>query len=430
MSEEPVLLQGRLHPFTPWRRTWAAATGAATLLFRDSGAWIDKAVKLPLWSLVLATAVVTLLAAGYGFTSWRRATWCLTSRALDVHAGILFRSHRQFELSHIQEVDVHRPLIGRLIGVCTLRVSVAGSSAHLAYLGAEQAQTLRTEIRRHMAASAGPQGRHTARPAADAELLSVPGRMLGLAILLDAHTMTRVLRVVALGFIPYLVLGEPLALLSLAGSLGWVWRMTAGRWPALFGWTVTALQGGYRIDHGMFERRHTTLRHERIQAVLITQPVLWRRRDWVSVSVALPGRSGLTTLAPVATRHQAEDLVERLWGTTALEAVQTRAPAPQRARWVTVRSRVLSAAVLPGYAAVRRGLFLRSVVYVWPTAKVQQVAVEQGPWQRRWGLATVDIALAGGPHPVARHRDVGEAARLAEALRAESRCGSIAVARG
>ncbi|WP_233289970.1 PH domain-containing protein [Kitasatospora sp. MBT66] len=339
----------------------------------------------------------------------------------------MFRSRRRFELGHIQEVDIHWPLIGRLIGVCTLRVSVAGSSARLAYLGAEQAQLLRAEIRRHMAAPAGQQ---VSRPAFTGELLSVPGRMLAQAILLDARTMTRVLKAVALGFVPYLLLGEPLALLSLAGSLGWVWRMTAGRWPALYGWTVTALQGGYRIDHGMLERQHTTLRHERIQAVLITQPVLWRRRDWVTVSVALPGQAGLTTLAPVATRHQAEDLVERLWGATAVEAVRTRAPAPQRARWVTARSRVLSAVVLPGYAAVRRGLFLRSVVHVWPTAKVQQVAVEQGPWQRRWGLASVDIAASGGPHPVARHRDAGEAAQLAEALRAESRRGPTAVARG
>ncbi|MFE4512601.1 PH domain-containing protein [Kitasatospora sp. NPDC056783] len=420
MSGEQVLMKGRLHPVTPWRRTWAAATGAVTFLFRDMHDWIDLVVDLPAWVLALTAGLVTLLAASYGFTSWLRTSWQLTPQALQVHSGILFHRHRRFELAHVQEVDVHRPLLGRLIGVCTLRVSVAGRSADLAYLGMVQAQALRTEMRRHMAASAEPAHRQAARPDDAREILSVPARMLGLSILLDAHTMAHVAAALALGAVPYLVLGEPLALLSLAGSLGWAWKLTAGRWPAWHGWTVTAHRSGYRVDHGLFNHRHSTLRHERIQAVVLTQPVLWRRRDWVRISLAVPGHRGLAMLAPVATRRQAEELVEGLWGEEAVEVVRAQCPTPRRARWATLRSRMLSAVVRPGFAAVWRGLFLRSVVHVWPAAKVQQVEVVQGPWQRRLGLATVEIALAGGPNPAARHRDVIEAAHLAEQLRARS----------
>lgn len=302
--------------------------------------------------------------------------------------------------------------------MCTLRLSVSGQSSDLAYLSNRQAAVLHRALLVSMAGDTAPDSsprrEDTTRP-----LISVPPRMLALAIALDARIMASAAAMLVVGLLPYLLSTEPLALFSLAGVLGPVWRMTARSWIHWFGWRVSTEPGGYRTEFGLFDTQHHTLRHQRTQALLLEQPVLWRRKNWVRVSLATAGHAP-QLLAPVATYQEARHLVHDLYGPGAVDAMETAGPAPHRARWATLFSRALSYRATSGYLCVWRGLFLRNVVHLCPAAKIQGVGLLQGPWQRRLRLATVRIELAGGPCLKARHRDAEEAAAIAAAARASS----------
>lgn len=411
-------VEGRLHPITPWRRAWAITATVTMILLRDLPEWTKSAEQLPLWLLVLLIAGVAALAFAYGYGSWRKTSYRLTTDALHYSTGIVFHRRRRFELAHLQAADIRRPLLARLIGVCTLRLSVSGQSSDLAYLSNRQAAVLHRALLVSMAGDTTP-GSPPRHEDATRPLISVTPHRLALAIVLDVRTMGSAALMLVVGLLPYLLSTEPLALFSLAGVLGPVWRMTARAWIHWHGWRVTAEPGGYRTEFGLFDTQHHTLRHQRTQAVLVEQPILWRRKDWVRISLATAGHAP-QLLAPVATYQEARHLVHDLYGPGAVEAMETPGPAPRRARWATLFSRALSYRATTGYLCVWRGLFLRNVVHLCPAAKVQGVGLLQGPWQRHLGLATVRIDLAGGPSLKARHRDAEEAAAIAAAARASS----------
>jgi hypothetical protein len=85
-------------------------------------------------------------------------------------------------------------------------------------------------------------------------------------------------------------------------------------------------------------------------------------------------------------------------------------PPPERSRWAApVRRRFLSAGVGDHLVVGREGMLNRRT-HVVPHARVQSLRIEQGPWQRRLGLADVLVDSPPGPvHVRARHRDVVEA---------------------
>jgi len=90
-------------------------------------------------------------------------------------------------------------------------------------------------------------------------------------------------------------------------------------------------------------------------------------------------------------------------------------PAPDRARrraWLQFRN--LGVAHNDLVLAARRGFLTRRVAVI-PHARTQSVGVTQGPWQRRLGLASVQVDSTPGPVSiVALHRTAGEARRIAE----------------
>lgn len=420
----PVVLEGRLHPVTPWRRAWAVTLAVIMFVFRDLPEWLHTARSWPWWALAAAAGTLSFAGAAYGYLSWRATSYRLTSDALHYRSGLLFQSKRRFELAHLQAADIHRPLLGRILGVCTLRLSVAGKSSDLAYLGTAQCEVLLSALRTRMA---GDRPRSEPAPAPTPAsknggevLLSVKPRTLALSLLLDLHTFLQAVMLLAGSLIPYVLFHQPLVLLSAAGVLAPVWHLTGSRWPRWHGWTLTSEPGGFRADFGLFDTQHQTFRHQRTQAVILEQPLLWRRRDWVRVHVATAGYQEPQMIAPVATRGEAEALIARLWGPDSVTVLRTFRRAPVRARWATPFSRSLSFFSGTEHFSVWEGLFLRSIVRLAPISSVQGVWTEQGPWQQQLGLASVSLHLAGGPPLTGGHRDTAEAMAIAKGIRLRS----------
>jgi putative membrane protein len=162
-----------------------------------------------------------------------------------------------------------------------------------------------------------------------------------------------------------------------------------------------------------------------VQAVGFVQPFLWRRRDWVRVRLNVAGVSSSAqgsgdqtytenVLLPVAPWPVALDIVARVLPGIDLRAVELlRAPERSRRRaWIQWRQ--LGVGWDDKVLVTRHGRITEHWELV-PHARTQSVRVTQGPWQRWLGLASVHVdSTPGAVRPVALHRDVAEARRLAQ----------------
>ena len=447
---EPERDWRRVHKITPVLNAWKViAAVVAVLVFNNVeviSSVMEERDEIPwgtVWLVGGGAVLLFLTVLGtYSALAWQRMRYAVGDEAVYLHQGILFRSQRHARLNRVQAVDVVQPLLGRLFGLAQIKVETAGgqgSNVTIAYLREPEAQELRNEI---LARAAGlpvdrvqeVDGAPAPPPQAapERELLRVPpGRLVG-SLMLSGTLGAFVLVVGALAVAA--ILAESFAPLSgaLPAVVGWggfLWNRFAGE----FHFRAAISPDGIRLRHGLLETRAQTLPPGRIQALQLTQPLLWRRTGWwrVEVDVAgygteVPGSSGATqtVLLPVGPRG---DALTAMWlvlhdlGVEDPAAVLDAAlegqgedvgfrTSPRRARWLDpfiwrrTGLRITDTALL-----MRSGRFNRTMTVV-PHERTQSLGLQQGPMERRMGLA--DLVAHTVPGPVnARvpHLDAGYA---------------------
>src|SRR3712207_8500851 len=106
------------------------------------------------WTIALVLAglvVVAVLAAVWGFLSWRATTYGVVGGSFRLRQGVLQKSERTIPLEHVQSVDTVQGIVQRAFGVYEVRIETAGGGASepdasLAALDRDAAQTLRRGI--------------------------------------------------------------------------------------------------------------------------------------------------------------------------------------------------------------------------------------------------------------------------------------------
>ncbi|WP_327168556.1 PH domain-containing protein [Streptomyces subrutilus] len=412
----------RLHPFTPLRRAWvpiAATLGVIVQQGDRAGEWIADLSAL---LRVLTLLALVLVFGVYGFLSWWFTHFSVTDTELRIRTGLLFRRTAHIRLDRLQAVDVTRPLLARLTGVASLRLDVIGTDDkdELAFLGEKEAVALRAEL---LARAAGfaPEEAVRLGQAPERELLRVLPRDLAVSLLLSLSVLAALAGGIAAPVFVWWISSSPwAAVVALLPMLGAVWAGSAGRFLTEYDWTVAESPDGLRLDHGLLDRAHETVPPGRVQTVRIVEPLLWRRRGWVRVELAVAGTKN-DVLVPVASREAAYAVVARVLpgvDPTALEF--TGAPAAG-SRWVVpVWWKGYALAVSPEVFAARRGRLCRRTEIV-PHAKVQSVRLSQGPWERARGVADVRVDTGANGTVTARLRAAAEAAELLYAQAARSR---------
>ncbi|MEY9487160.1 putative membrane protein [Streptomyces calvus] len=424
VRERPPVRERRLHPVTPLRRAWAPVAVLIGWALHDPDQAQRQLARLTTTTLLLGLAVLVPAAALYGFLTWWFTHFAVTDSELRIRTGLLFRRTAHIRLERIQAIDVTQPLLARVAGVAKLRLDVIGTDKkdELAFLGADEARSLRAEL---LARAAGfaPETAHEVGEAPSREMLRVPPRVLAVSLLLTGATWGWL--IVAAVVVPLLwtvthslwtVLAVAVPLLGAAGA------SSVGRFVAEYDWTLGESPDGLRIDHGLLDRTHETVPPGRVQTVRLVEPLLWRRRGWVRVELDVAGSSN-SLLLPVAPREIAESVVARVLPGVSVPPREALGRPPRRARWcVPVWWRGYGLAVTDTVFATRRGLLRRSLSLV-PHAKVQSVRLVQGPWQRARGVADVHVDTGANKSVTARLRDAAEAADLLHAQAERSRTG-------
>ncbi|MBT2469096.1 PH domain-containing protein [Streptomyces sp. ISL-66] len=420
-------VERRLHFLTPLRRAWvpiAATIGVAAQQGENVAEWVTG---LPTLLRALALTALVLAFGLYGFLSWWFTHYAVTGTELRIRSGLLFRRTAHIRLDRIQAVDVTRPLLARLAGVAKLRLDVIGTEEkdELAFLSEDDAVALRAEL---LARAAGftPAEAVALGEAPERELLRVGPRDLAMSMVLTLSLPAGVLGGLAAPVAVWWFSSSPwAAAVATLPVLGAVWKGTAGRFLAEYDWTVAESPDGLRLDHGLLDRAHETVPPGRVQTVRIVEPLLWRRRGWVRVELAVAGSKN-DVLVPVATRAAAFAVVARVLPGVDLAGLAF-APSPRSgARWVVpVWWKGYGLAVSEDVFAARRGRLCRRTEIV-PHAKVQSVRRSQGPWERARGVADVQVDTGANATVTARLRGAAEAVELLHAQAARSRTSRAA----
>lgn len=373
----------RVHPVSPIINAWQViAALVAIITYRGVSAYSSGAPSgweilngiaeaFHLRGVLMATVAVViavLVVSGlYSWLQWRATAYAVDGGAVWFRSGIVFRTNRHARLDRIQSVDIHLPLLGRILGLGRLSIEVAGGAGSSFTIGFLRATEL-DELRAHILALAaglevGPAGEGAqpgapARPAAESPgrvsgaleaeaargaarrgaftssapiapenvlyevgagpligslLLTVP--MMVLLVVLVAVVAASAWAIAARGAVAAPSLFAVVPLVVASGSVLW------GRFNAEFAFTAAASPDGIRIRRGLTDSRNQTIPPGRIHAIEIRQPLLWRLKAWYRVTMTQAGNSvkmgkennggnnelvSARVLLPVGSRAQAE----------------------------------------------------------------------------------------------------------------------------
>ncbi|MFD3871172.1 PH domain-containing protein [Streptomyces sp. NPDC058623] len=421
------VVERRLHFLTPLRRAWvpiAATIGVIAQQGEQAREWVtDLSQGLRVLSLV----GLLLVFGVYGFLSWWFTHYAVTDSELRIRTGLVFRRTAHIRLDRIQAIDVTRPLLARVAGVAKLRLDVIGTDAkdELAFLAEPDAVALRAELVAR-AAGFGPAEAVSVGQAPERELLRVPVAQLVVSMLLSLGVWAAVVGgLVGPALVWWFSGSFWVTVATLVPMVGAVWTGSLGRLFTEYDWTVAESPDGLRLDHGLLDRAHETVPPGRVQTVRVIEPLLWRRRGWVRVELAVAGsKNGI--LVPVATREAAHAVIARVLPGADLGALVFTPSPSTGSRWVVpVWWKGYGLAVSAELFAARRGRLCRRTEIV-PHAKVQSVRRSQGPWSRARGVADLHVDTGANETVTARLRASAEASALLDAQAVRSRTSRAA----
>lgn len=399
------------------------------------------------WELVgVAVAIVA------GVVSWLVTRWRLVDGVLHVESGLLRRNSSRYPLSRVQAIDIAQSGLARILGLAELHLRMAGSggdTGRLACLTLAHATQLRNELlaiaraERDVAREPAQTPGQSAAAAPGVGSVEAPGSVEALGsgaplvvtdpVRLVLGTLTAGVGLVAVivcaAFAVGLVMFPSAARAIAAGGIWPVIGFASALWKRFNGdyrLTIHATDAGFQLRSGLVQTASETISRDRIQLVRLRQPLLWRRFGWCRVEVEVAGHK-------VKKENRAEG---RVWrpllavgrletGRAILANVAPGAPectlrAPARAVWkAPLGMRFLAIGSNGRYVAARRGRLGATTTWV-PLAKVQSIRATEGPVQRRLGLATVHVDVAGShASAVLQDRDTREALELLARLPAQ-----------
>ena len=220
-----------------------------------------------------------------------------------------------------------------------------------------------------------------------------------------------------------------------------------GRFNHDFNFSLAVSRVGLRLHGGLTQTYSRTLPPNRIHAVELTQPLMWRLKGWWRVEVLTAGVSGASEGTDSTGENKANFTADSLlpvgdWG-QALYALWLVIPelasanpqallnnmaygvgttnpsgdhlwcAPGRTRWLDpLLYKRNAVAVTDTAVLIRAGRFKRRMI-VLTHERSQSLALSQGPFERLVDVANIKFDMVPGPiKPVIRHLDTGQARQL------------------
>ncbi|MCP3144871.1 PH domain-containing protein [Pyxidicoccus xibeiensis] len=421
----------------------------------------ERGLPLFVWGIILLVMAVSVAALLYDVATLR---YRMVGSQLEIRSGLFSKTSRFIDAARVQNTEVLQPFVSKLLGLVELKVETASgqkAEGHLRGLTPQDAQALIDALHSArgrnapalapVSATGAPQGEVLAQMRLG-DLLRYGATATGLGVLaVVMGGIGELMEAFHQLLLPWMqARWEALA----RPGMGWLSAVLAGVAGLLAIWLVNVVLAilrfhGFRLvdtgTHfraagGLITRRQVTVRRERIQQVVLDEPLLRRGLGFGSVEVETAGvRAGrepaerAELVVPVVPTARLEELVRRLIPglPAALEDLPLRPAHPKALLRARIRAVVLSVlvaipatvflwpwgllawAMLPlqlvgawfdwrfqgwlvtdTHIVVRLGFWRRRTT-VLHRSRIQSVKAVQGPLERGYGIGHVQVAVAG-----------------------------------
>lgn len=450
MTDGPLVPDLRLHPLSAtivWLRHLPQNVIGlpAILAVTSSMSWgtvLLLALSLGLFNLVAA------------YSRWWRFRYAIGNDEIVIESGLISKNRRVIPLTRVQDVEIEQALLHRLFGLAKVRLETGSGGKDeglLDSLSLNEAQRLRALLKREARPSAVTEKSETSVP-----LFRMPlARILRMGAL--SFSFASIAAAMGSGFVLLTqfdqTLGEPERLWGLAWRYGALVVERGWLLPAIlvflalaavfsmggavvrdFGYSLEKEERGFRRKRGLLTRSDVLIPISRVQAGLVTNGPVWDRLGWHHLSLQTmgggDGAGGHQAAAPFARIEEVAGILEQIpplallpdkplnpvssrhvparllgscgwlivaillagafWPAVFLAAILV--PIVALATWADARRHGWRTEM--GLVWVRSGFWTRKL-WIIPITKIQSLAVEQGPIQRRFGLASLVIDTAG-----------------------------------
>ena len=452
----------------------------------SSGSFDFASEDLLILGASLAVAVGMVV---YSWFMWRAMGYRITENRVEVRQGVFMKNVRHARIDRIQSVDINRPILARIFGLAELEFHVADAqeaAAKLQYVTYRQAKQLREDIlraargeQRAAAAAKAEAPAQTEAPADVAAQTESAQTELPADATTEPHighshephidvsqvhtdrplVKVRMGRLVAAALMRHVGFGAAVALgyvvtalidssftrpLVVFGPLFLAWAgIVFSMVNTNGGFVVSAGRDGLVLKRGYTESTSTTVPPERVHALGLEQPLLWKLTGWWRVIANVPS-DGITeaksnVLLPVGTFQEALAVVAALIPNPGTDRTRPLVVAavdqpssepefvvsPRKARWLSpIAGPRQACAVTQTMLIITAGRLVKKVAFV-PHQRTQGVALVQGPLARSAGVATITIGTAAGPVDTEIY-DVAEQTAEAFILQQAERAAALA----
>jgi len=426
----------------------------AVILFSGASAAFGPAGGL-VGVLLVGLALLALVA--YEVTYYRRFEYDLDADTLDIRSGVISRRNREIPIRRIQNVDISRNVVQRLLGIAAVDFETAGGSeteASLRFVAFEEAKRLQGEIGR-LKRAGGESGTTSEGEAVEAptaeELFALSPRELALvgALSFDVR-IPGLLFVLLSGSVPAMSSMAPAGpgpILVAVGLLTAAVGVLLVSWLAgaavavlnYYDFRLTQVEDELQYERGLLRRYDGSIPLDKVQTLTVVDDPLKRYFGYASLRIETagyaPGDSGSEAAVPLATRERVFALANRIEpvGSPTFSRPPKRVRRRYAVRYLLALGGVvallygvdwLSGGALPwppytpvplallapvaahykwrhrGYwlgpdHVVTRNGFLRRRIQIVPYYRIQTVIDSRTLFQRRWGVATVTADTAG-----------------------------------
>lgn len=375
-----------------------------------------------IWLLLGGLGIVAVLALGVGLIQWRTTTF-VVDHEFRIERRFLATSTTRIDFTKVQSVDIHRPLIARILGLAEVRIDVGSqSSQSLRFLRMARAESLRDHLLERMEQDPRTGGAPGAHALPDApggtELYRASTANILLGALLSVSLFSLL---IAAGFIVGLTIFArhiPFYLwIIVIGVLWQVPKQLLTNW----GFTLTRVAKGLHVKRGALTQVQMTLRPDRVQAVALQQTMLMRLAGLYTMRLTVLGNSllgeesdNIDVLVPFGRWDEARYVLSLVWPDVDPDrfAWHPQAPRGRRLSWFATHEFAVTDA-----AFASRHRLLSTSTNIVPLARIQGMGISQGPLQRWLRLGRVVAHTIDGPVQVsAYHLEAADCRGLFEDL--------------
>jgi putative membrane protein len=288
---------------------------------------------------VALVGLVLLGLLGYEVAYYRRFQYRLGRDTLDIRAGVISRRNREIPIRRVQNVDISRNVVQRLLGIAAVDFETAGGSqteASLRFVEFAEAKRLQREIGRLKRATdedgeaSDATGEAPADGPATDELFALSPRELALvgALSFDLR-IPGLLFVLLSGSVPAVssvVPGEAGSAFVAAGLVAVALAVVLVSWLGgaaaavlnYYGFRLTQVEDELQYERGLLRRYDGSIPLDKVQTLTVVDDPLKRHFGYASLRIETAGyapgagEGGSEAAVPLARRDRVFDLANQI----------------------------------------------------------------------------------------------------------------------